>query len=168
MPLEVISANITEKINQVLMFTNQASAYSNLEISETFANHSHQFSNPHDIAIFQQKGSNIGNIERCLYLAEKPTSFDSQQNDLVKLLKNKTYLFEIAASAINPYTSLQFEPSNLPVDHIFKQISEEMPLFYDNFIKSPDFVFTKLSLDLINMLYDYLHDNQKISIHHID
>lgn len=168
MPLEVVSANITEKINQVLMFTNQASAYSNLEISETFANHSHQFSNPHDIAIFQQKGSNIGNIERCLYLAEKPTSFDSQQNELVKLLKNKTYLFEIAASAINPYIFLQFEPSNLPIDHIFKQISEEMPLLYGNFIKSPDFVFTKLSLDLMNMLYNYLHDNQKISIHHID
>lgn len=168
MPLEVVSANITEKINQVLMFTNQASAYSNLEISETFANHSHQFSNPHDIAIFQQKGSNIGNIERCLYLAEKPTSFDSQQNDLVKLLKNQTYLFEIATSAINPYTFLQFEPSNLPVDHIFKQISEEMPLFYNNFIKSPDFVFTKLSLDLINMLYEYLHDSQKINIHHIN
>lgn len=168
MPLEVISANLTKKINQVLMFTNQASAYSNLEISETFANHSHQFSNPHGIAIFQQQETNIGNIERCLYLAKKPTIFDSQQDDLVKLLKNKTYLFEIASSSLNPYTSLQFEPSNLPVDHIFKQISEEMPLFYNNFIKSPNFVFTKLSLDLINMLYDYLHDGHKISIHHID
>jgi len=168
MPLEIASANLTEKINQILMFTDQASAYSNLEISETFVNHRHRFSNPHDIAIFQQKGSNIGNIERCLYLAEKPTSFDSQQNALVKLLKDKTYLFEIATSAINPHTFLQFEPSNLPVDDIFKQISEEMPLFYNNFIKSPDFVFTKLSLDLMNMLYNYLHDDQRISIHNIN
>lgn len=181
MPLEITNDfDLTEKIESLLKFINQASPDTEIKESEILlsdgytqwplSDHNLKQNLPIILAYDSHRPNNA-EFSNYLYFSKKTNQLSQhylQEDELFDLLKNKTCLFEIASSSLNLYNVVVYSLNRFSKPDLIQQLNEEMPTIYENFVKSYDFLFTEMVLAILDRVYRYLHNDPDVRLRSVN